>query len=375
MIQSTQSTREIVSRELDRPSVEAAEPTSLGARLRRAVESAQAALLAQTNPDGHWCGELEGDTILESEYALVLHFLDRGDDPRITALAATLRQKQLPTGGWSLYPEGPADVSASVKAYLVLKLAGDDPERPHMARARRKILELGGVDACNSFTKIYLAICGQWPWSSCPAVVPEMILLPTWLYFNVYAMSSWSRAIVVPLSIVWAHRPCYPLPERAHVPELRLPAGERPEPHATMEGKHPFWSRFFELVNWGLRGADRLGLLAPWRQTALRRAERWILERLEQSDGLAAIFPPIVNTLVAFRCLGYPLDHPTLLAQTRELEKLEIAAGETLRLQPCKSPVWDTALSLSALLGSGLAPRPPGDPRRGALAARQGSSP
>lgn len=350
-----QSPREIASIPLDRfeQGTATLEAPTLGARLRRAVETAQAALLALQKDDGHWCAELEGDTILESEYALALHFLDRTDAPRLHALAATLRQKQLPTGGWALYPEGPADVSSSVKAYLVLKLAGDDAALSHMARARRKILELGGLDACNSFTKIYLAICGQWPWSRCPAVVPEMILLPKWLYFNIYAMSSWSRAIVVPLSILWACRPSHPLPAHAQIPELRLPPGERPQPLAP-EVRHPFWSPCFELINWGLRTADRLGLLAPWRRTALARAERWILERLEKSDGLGAIFPPIVNTLLAFRCLGYPLDHPVMLAQRRELEKLEIYEGDTLRLQPCKSPVWDTALAVGALVGSGL---------------------
>ena len=192
-------------------------------RATRAIEDAQGWLLAAQEADGHWCGELEGDTILETEYVLLLHFLGRLDDPRVAKAARYVRRKQLPGGGWAIYPGGPPEVSASVKAYFVLKLAGDAPEAPHMLRARRTIQELGGVEACNSFTKIYLAICGQYDWWRCPAVPPEMVLLPRWLYFNLYEMSSWSRGIVVPLSIVWALRPVRPVAPEHAIDELRTP--------------------------------------------------------------------------------------------------------------------------------------------------------
>ena len=104
-----------------------------------------------------------------------MYFLGRTEDSRLRKAADYLRRQQAPDGGWAIYPQGPADISASVKAYLVLKLMGDDPEARHMRRARERIQELGGIEACNSFTKIYLSIFGQYDWSRCPAVPPEAI--------------------------------------------------------------------------------------------------------------------------------------------------------------------------------------------------------
>src|SRR5262249_10519525 len=153
--------------------------------LTDAMAAARRYLLSIQHADGHWCGELEGDTILESEYALTFWFLGRGNDRKVAKAGEYLRRKQLPEGGWSIYPGGPAEVSASVKAYFVLKLLGDDPAAPHMAKARAVILRLGGIDACNSFTKIYLAIFGQYPWSGCPGVPPEIVLLPDGFVFNI----------------------------------------------------------------------------------------------------------------------------------------------------------------------------------------------
>jgi len=139
---------------------------------------AQQRLFEIQDPDGHWCGELEGDTILESEYLLLLYFLGKADATRVRKACAYLRKQQLPEGGWAIYAGGPTDLSASVKAYFALKLFGDDPNAPHMARARDVILRLGGIDNCNSFTKIYLSIFKQYEWSKCPAVPPELVLLP-----------------------------------------------------------------------------------------------------------------------------------------------------------------------------------------------------
>lgn len=336
------------------------EPARRGAWRQRAASAAQAAqaardwLLAAQADDGHWCGELEGDTILETEFVLLLHFLGRLDDPRVGKAARYVRQKQQTAGGWAIYPGGPPEVSASVKAYLVLKMAGDDPEAPHMQRARRTILALGGIEACNSFTKMYLSICGQYDWKRCPAVPPEMVLLPRWLYFNLYEISSWSRGIVVPLSIVWALQPVRPVARQHAVDELRLPAsGPLPATPATarhkvLGGASRRWRGAFLVLDGVLRIGERLHL-HPFRRLALARAEAWVLERLEDSDGLGAIFPPIVNTILALCCLGHDPDGPLVRGQIRELERLEIEEDGALRLQPCFSAVWDTALALHAL--------------------------
>ena len=319
--------------------------------MARAIAAAQSWLLAAQAPDGHWCGELEGDTILESEYVLVFHFLGRLSDPRVAKLAAYLRRQELPAGGWAIYPGGPPEVSASVKAYLALKLAGDDPAAPHMARARARILEAGGIEAANSFTKLYLAICGEYDWWRCPAVPPEMVLLPRWFYFNLAEISSWSRGIVVPLSMIWALRPSRPLPERARIPELRASAAAAARGPET--GRSRAWRTFFRALDRGVKLTERLPV-KPLRRRALDRAEAWTLERLSESDGLGAIFPPIVNTIFALVARGYPPDHPAVASQIAELARLEIEEEGTLRLQPCFSAVWDTALAATALAGSGV---------------------
>jgi squalene-hopene/tetraprenyl-beta-curcumene cyclase len=181
-----------------------------------------------------------------------------------------------------------------------------------------------------------------------------MILLPRWFYFNLYAMSSWTRAIVVPLALIWAHRPLCPMPEHAQIPELLTrPGGRRPIP--LHEHKKPrFWRAAFTFLDKSIKGAERLRLYVPFRRRALKKAETWILDRLKDSDGLGAIFPPIINTLVGLHCLGYGWDHPVMQAQAHELEKLEIEEDGALRLQPCFSPVWDTALTVGALAESGM---------------------
>jgi squalene-hopene/tetraprenyl-beta-curcumene cyclase len=325
------------------------------ATVRNAVDAARRYLASIQAPDGHWCGELEGDTILESEYVLTLYFLGRLGEARCRKAAEHLRRKQLADGGWAIYAGGPAEVSSSVKAYFVLKLMGDDANAPHMARARAKILELGGIEACNSFTRIYLAIFGQCSWDDCPAVPPEIVLLPDSFVFNIYKMSSWSRAIVVPLSIIWAAKPFCPVPDHAAIPELHVPRTPAVHPRTPKERR---WRAFFTRVDHFLKRLEVSGM-TPLRKRALAACEEWIHARLVQSDGLGAIFPPIINTILAFRCLGYALDDPRLLAQTRELERLEIEDEETLHVQPCTSPVWDTALAIEALSDAGAAPDDP----------------
>ena len=327
-----------------------------------AVDAARRYLLSIQQADGHWCGELEGDTILESEYLLTLHLLGRIGEERARKAAEYLRRRQLPEGGWAIYEGGPPDVSSSVKAYFALKLVGDDPQAPHMSRAREVIQALGGIEACNSFTRIYLSIFGQWSWKDCPAVPPELILLPDWFPFNLYKISAWSRTIVVPLAVMWATKPSCPVPQSAGISELRTGVSQ---PDKKLRGIRPrLWALFFLAVDRALKAVETTGW-RPLRKKAIAASERWIHERLVDSDGLGAIFPPIINTIIAFRCLGYALDDPRLAAQVRELEKLEIEDDKTIRLQPCFSPIWDTALAMVALADSGV---PASDPALGRAA-------
>lgn len=319
--------------------------------LTGALERARENLLSLQEPDGHWCGELEADSVLESEYIILLHFLGRTDSGDARRAAEEIRRRQRPDGAWAIYPSGPDEVSASVKAYLALKLMGDSPEAPHMRRARRVIRELGGVEATNTYTRIYLALVGEYEWDLCPAIPPEMMLLPEWFAFNLYEISSWSRGIFVPLSILWAERPVRPVPEHASIDELRIGFGRRWE-----LGESPFerrWRSFFYAVDEGLKGLERLGV-TPLRERALDAAERWIRERQADTDGLGAIFPAILNTVMALVTRGYSPEHPAVAGELEALERMTIREEETLRIQPALSPVWDTAQSIVALRESGL---------------------
>jgi squalene-hopene/tetraprenyl-beta-curcumene cyclase len=326
-----------------------------------AVGRTRAHLLDVQHDEGYWIGELEGDTILESEYILLLAWMGREKSEVAIAAAEYIRRQQLPEGGWAQYPGGPLEISGSVKAYFALKLTGHDPASEYMSRARHAILAAGGAEGVNSFTRYYLALLGVISYHQCPAVPPELVLLPSWMPFNIYEMSSWSRTILVPLSLLWAYQPVHRVPQERGIRELFLTSPEQlpvsmPPSEQLDDMRSQTW------VDWAalFRLADRAWKLAetcrikPLRSVAVRRAREWMLERFSDSDGLGAIFPPIIWSVVALRCLGYAEDSPEVSAQLNELEKLTIREGNTARLEPCRSPVWDTALTTLALREAGV---------------------
>ena len=326
------------------------EPTRIS--LRQAVALGRQGLLARQRGDGHWVGELQGDSILESEYILLMAFLGRAADPTVRQAANYLLQVQMPDGGWGNYPGGPAEVSVSVKAYFALKIAGESPDGESMKKAATTIRLLGGAEACNSFTKFYLAMLGQTPYANCPAVPPEVVLMPRWFYFNIYAMSAWSRTILVPLSVVWAHKPVRHLPEAMCVHELflELPETIRP-PHLPTQALFT-WTNFFLRVDSFLKRLERWRL-TPFRSWAIRKAVRWMRERYVDSDGVGAIFPPMIYNAIVLRCLGVADNDPEMQWAMKQIQDLGILEGDALRLQPCVSPVWDTTLTLIALADAG----------------------
>jgi squalene-hopene/tetraprenyl-beta-curcumene cyclase len=327
------------------------EPAS-SSLLHRTIERARENLLARQQSDGHWVGELQGDTILESEYILLLAFLGREDEPRLKKAARYLLKQQLPDGGWANYPGGPADLSVSVKAYFALKLTGHDPNADYMCKARAVILGQGGAIGCNTFTKFYLALLGEFPYENCASVPPELLLAPAWFYINLYAMSSWTRTIVVPLSIFSAFKPIRHLPREKSIAELFVEPQDTPH-WPTRPTKRLFsWTNFF-------LGLDRLfkrvePYLGPVRRHTIGLAARWMRERFVDSDGRGAIFPPMIYTVVALRCLGVRDNDPEMKWALKQLDDLIIEEGDTLRVQPCVSPVWDTAMVLNALCVAGL---------------------
>jgi squalene-hopene/tetraprenyl-beta-curcumene cyclase len=332
---------------------------SLAAPAERAVRRTRQWLLDQQDEDGSWCAELEGDTILESETVLLLAFLGREDSPLAHRAAAYLVRKQLPEGGWAKFPGGRLDIAGSVKAYFALKLTGHDPSAELMERARRAIRAHGGADAVNSFTRFHLALLGQISYEHCPAVPPEMILLPKWFPVNLYAISAWSRTIVVPLSIVAALEPVRPIEPSRGIRELFLRDPEHWPPLRCpgLPGGTGWlsWDHFFRVINRVLKFGQRKGLMF-WRKRAIAAAKSWILARFQKSDGLGAIFPPIVFSTLAFKALGYADDSPEVAECLKQLERLVIddAEDRVARVQPCLSPVWDTGLAMRALALSGV---------------------
>src|SRR5271168_3201482 len=318
-------------------------------------------LLGLQHPDGYWCGELEADSMLESDYIFMHTLLGTGDRGRMERAVNEILRHQNEDGGWSIYPGGPSNISLGVKAYLALKLMGWSKDHPVLERARTWILANGGVVECNTFTKIYLCFLGQYEYNAVPAVPPEIVLFPNWFYFNIYEISSWSRAILVPLSIAYAKKPFKKLTPEQCIDELFVGGREKADLHLKWDRKRIFgWRNFFLALDRMLHWAERIHI-RPLRKIALKKAERWMLERVEQSDGLAAIFPAIMNSMIALRCLGYSEDDPQFIRAMDEFEKLGIESPETetrpacFRMQPCVSPVWDTAYAVFALGESGLA--------------------
>jgi squalene-hopene/tetraprenyl-beta-curcumene cyclase len=319
--------------------------------LTLAVERTLEWLVERQEESGYWVAELEGDTILESEYVLLMTFLGLESDPACFDCARYLLDHQQDGGGWAIYPGGPTDVSASVKAYFALKLTGHSPDEPCMVRAREAILEAGGAKFCNSFTRFYLALLGQIPYDECPCVPPELVLLPSWLNFSLSAMSAWTRSIVVPLSIMAYYKPVRALTPEQGIAEL-FPTGSRRPSRRT---KRLFsWTNFFLALDQTLKFFDRR-IPDRFRQPAVRAAHRWMMQHCENTDGLGAIFPPMVYSIIALKCLGHDLESPDVIWARRQLDDLRIAEGDRLRIQPCVSPVWDTAIATIALADGKLA--------------------
>jgi squalene-hopene/tetraprenyl-beta-curcumene cyclase len=331
----------------------------LSNRVAAAISSARNWLFSQQHEDGYWCGELEADTTLESDYILLHTLLGTTDQERFQKCANQILRHQNEDGGWPIYNGGPSNISASVKAYFGLKLAGYKPDHPALERARKKILELGGVTKVNTFTKIYLCFLGQYDYDAVPAIPPEIVLFPNWFWFNIYEISSWSRAILVPLSIVYAKKPFKKVPEEMHIDELFVGGRDKSRMRLEWSKKLVSWRNFFLVLDRMVHWFEAVHI-RPLRSIALKSAEKWMLERFEMSDGLGAIYPAMLNAIIALRCLGYSLDDPQTIRALDEFEKLGIEEGDTFRMQPCKSPVWDTAYALFALGEAGV---PADDPR------------
>lgn len=332
------------------------------ARLSHAIRRSQDYLLSQQHAEGFWVGELEANTTLTSEYVLFRHLIGHVDTVREQKCVRYLFSQQQADGGWNLYYGGPSDISTTIEAYFAARVAGVAPRDQAMRQARQFILAQGGVAKARVLTKIFLALFGQYDWRGIPIIPPEIIFLPRSFYINVYEFSSWSRSVIVPLSIVFAKKPLCPLPRRKHIDELFVepPGPARYAMPVRERGLN--WGTFFVLLDSLLKRSERY-TSQTLREAALRRAEQWTLERQDHTGDWGGIMPAMMNSVLALLSLGYRLDSSPVAKGLAAIERFGIETAETFRLQSCVSPVWDTVLSITALADSGL-PRTHPDVRR-----------
>ena len=329
---------------------------------RQAVEQAirrcQAYFGRTQYPEGYWWGELESNATMEAEHLMLCFFLGQRDQERWRKVSNFILSKQRDDGSWGQYYQAPGDLSTSVECYFALKLGGLSPDSEPLEKARRFILSRGGIPKTRVFTKIWLALFGQWDWKGTPNMPPEMILLPSWFPFNIYEFSSWARATIVPMLIILTQHPTCNIPDWTEIDELY------PAPRSKTDYSLPKPKTF-----WGWPGLlyqlDRLlGLyqrlpLHPLRGFAERKVVNWVLDHQEADGSWGGIQPPWVYSLIALHHLGFPADHPAMEKGFAGFEGFAIADEDTYRVQACVSPVWDTCLIQIALLESGV---PPDDP-------------
>jgi squalene-hopene/tetraprenyl-beta-curcumene cyclase len=338
------------------------------------LERATGHLLGLQHAEGWWQGELETNVTMDAEDLLFREFLGVRTAEASDAAARWIRSCQRPDGTWANFHGGDGDLSTTIEAYAALRLAGDQPGEPHMARAAAWIRDGGGIAASRVFTRIWLAMFGQWSWDDLPVMPPELIYLPAWVPLNVYDWACWARQTIVPLTIVGSLRPCRPLP--FSLDELHAPAGTSARLVAA-DG----WARVFKGLDRALHRYERFvrgvpggrppgvtlrgtrGPATAVRRAAMRRCAEWIIARQERDGCWGGIQPPWVYSLIALSLLGYGLEHPVIQRGLAGLDRFtiweETADGPVRRLEACQSPVWDTVLSIIALADAGLRPDNP----------------
>ncbi len=323
----------------------------VGTDLDAAVERSQDWFHRAQVDDGYWWAELESNATMDAEYILLTHFLGERDDAIWRGVAQDIRNYQRDDGSWALYAGAPGDLSTTIECYFALKLADD--AGPHLERARSFILARGGVARARVFTRIWLALCGEWQWDDLPAMPTELMLVPPRAPFSIYRFASWARATIVPLLVLMNERPVRPVPASASLADLRVGGGAPFAPRDAID-------RLFVGLDAMLRLYHRL----PWhplRRRARDKAELWLLQHQEADGSWGGIQPPWVYSLMALHTLGYGAKHPVIRKGLDGMhDRWMIRRGDgSLRVQACLSPVWDTALSLVALLESGAAPEDP----------------
>jgi squalene-hopene/tetraprenyl-beta-curcumene cyclase len=323
-------------------------------QLETAIRRSQAWFLGAQKAGGYWHAPLEANASMDAQYIIFNRFMGRRPRRVEERLVDHIVATQSTDGGWPLYRGGPGHVSVTIEAYFALKLAGRVAADEPLRRAHAFIRSRGGLAKAGVFTRTFLAYFGQFPWWGLPAMPVELVLLPPWCPINIYAMSSWARETVVPLTVLMAQRPVVNLGSEADVRELWLAPPTAADVGFPRSREIVSWRNFFLVVDRALKLWGR----SPWkplRARALKRAEEWIRARQDVNGGWGGIQPPMLNCVMALHALGYHDDHPAIAKGVQAIDDFVMAAGDQLFFQPCVSPTWDTALAAKALLDSGVA--------------------
>ncbi|WP_405450995.1 squalene--hopene cyclase [Streptomyces erythrochromogenes] len=312
-------------------------------------------LLDRQDPAGWWKGDLETNVTMDAEDLLLRQFLGIRDEATTYAAALFIRGEQRPDGTWATFHGGPPELSATIEAYVALRLAGDPPDAAHMSRASAWIRANGGIAAARVFTRIWLALFGWWSWDHLPELPPELVFLPSWVPLNIYDFGCWARQTIVPLTVVSALRPVRPGPfalDELHT-DARTPwPAPRLAPLASWDGAFQRMDRALHVYR---RFAPR-----RLRKAAMDTAARWIVERQENDGCWGGIQPPAVYSVIALHLLGYDLGHPVMRAGLESLDRFAVRREDGARMiEACQSPVWDTCLAAIALADAGVRPDHP----------------
>ncbi|MCE5242205.1 MAG: squalene--hopene cyclase [Syntrophobacteraceae bacterium] len=320
-------------------------------QIERAIRNTTRHYFRTQYPEGYWWSELQSNVTITAEYIMLQRLLERSDPEREKSMVKYFLNQQAANGSWELYYGDGGELSTTIEAYFAMKLAGEDTASEPMRKARKYILDRGGIEASRVFTKIWLALFSQYDWDKVPSMPVELVLLPSDLYFNIYEFSSWARGTAVPLSIVLSIRPKYPLPAELSIPELYLKGDA-----AARTRRFPSYThRLFYLFDRIAKAFER-NPIPSLRNKAVHAAETWILEHQETSGDWGGIQPPMAYSLLALYYLGYEPDHPAMVKGLQAVEDFCLEDEGGVRMQSCVSPVWDTALTLLALVESGASP-------------------
>jgi squalene-hopene/tetraprenyl-beta-curcumene cyclase len=326
-------------------------PSGLLDKVSKAARKTQSYYMGEQHKDGYWWYELESNVSITSEYLMLLYFLGIRDEEKYKKIVHHILKNQRLDGTWALYWEGKGDLSTTIEAYFALKLAGLSADDPRLRKAREFIVEAGGVEAARVFTKIYLALFGEYDWKAIPSIPAEIILFPKWFPINIYNFSSWARSTIVPLSMILDIKPLQEIPASAKIPELY--AAYRKVPMTSARLIRSSWKRLFMAVDRLIKTMEEFPV-RPLRVRAMRNIEQWILDHQDPSGDWGGIEPAMLNSVLALAARGYGLSDDPVRKGLEALERFTIENKDELILQSCISPIWDTALTALALIYSGI---------------------